>query len=354
MTLHLLCSFVAAAFWPSAAFTSPDGCAVDLGGCPADAATREEVLDHSVLLQVSGHVDDSRGRDLGPKGDKKRPQMIVATWNLKRFDRATPSEIAVSLAQVGADVIGTNEDIEFNESSQDNALSIPGYTKAAACRGEALWESETAYALGGRWLQNAIYIRDETMTKVHSFSKNISDAQVVGEYVRCTAIADLQMKGGKKRNLPIRVAAAHLIGGQYVDSQFLTFEGEKAYEMRQVLLDRPDVLMGDLNSYPDTERVEQRQQAYDPYIDAKGAGQLDQYLGWTRQGTQEAEHAGYMRLQNFENTTAYGGTVDHIYLRPDVSLEFSQSFEVMGGHIVGNFEQSDHNLVMAGGSSSEA
>lgn len=269
--------------------------------------------------------------------------MTFALWNLACFQKATPSQIADTLAQLGADVIGTNEDIEFNESSQDNALSIPGYTKVVACRAEALWDSEIAYGWGGRWMQNAIYIRDETVTWVRKLTKNISNPEVVGEYRRCIAVADLRKKGCTRR-LPVRVATVHLTGGRYVDSNFLSMDGEKGYEVREALSVRPDIVMGDFNAYPNTEQVDKFQQSYDPYIDAKKNGQLDQYYGWAIEGTQEASRAGYSRIELFQNTTVYGGTVDHIYLHPDIGLRASDS-NVLGGDIIGNFVQSDHNVV---------
>jgi len=342
--------FGAAALLPGAPLASPGTCAAaDLDGCPpiTDAAGEEGGPDGAALLQVSRLQD----AELAPHaveagGDWKFPQMTIATWNLACFEKAKPSEIAATLAQLEVDVIGTQEDIEFNETSQDSALSIPGYTKVVACRGEALWDSEPAYAWGGRWLQNAIYIRDETVTWERSFTKNISNPEVVGDYLRCAAVADLR-KNGCKRDLPVRVASVHLTGGRFVDSNFLSYNGEKGHEIREALAVRPDVLMGDFNSYNSKEQVEQFQQSYSPYTDAKENGQLNQYLGWTLEGTQEAARAGYVRIDNSENTTTYGGTVDHIYLRPEVGLK-ARSFRVLGGNLVGDFEQSDHNLAATG------
>eukprot|EP00443_Scrippsiella_acuminata_P065116 CAMPEP_0115537326 /NCGR_PEP_ID=MMETSP0271-20121206/88272_1 /TAXON_ID=71861 /ORGANISM="Scrippsiella trochoidea, Strain CCMP3099" /LENGTH=245 /DNA_ID=CAMNT_0002970121 /DNA_START=69 /DNA_END=804 /DNA_ORIENTATION=+ len=245
MAPRLLCMFGAAALLPGAPLASPGTCAAaDLDGCPpiTDAAGEEGGPDGAALLQVSRLQD----AELAPHaveagGDWKFPQMTIATWNLACFEKAKPSEIAATLAQLEVDVIGTQEDIEFNETSQDSALSIPGYTKVVACRGEALWDSEPAYAWGGRWLQNAIYIRDETVTWERSFTKNISNPEVVGDYLDA----------------------------------------------------------------PHKEQVEQFQQSYSPYTDAKENGQLNQYLGWTLEGTQEAARAGYVRIDNSENTTTY-------------------------------------------------
>lgn len=298
-------------------------------------------------------------------GVPKHPRMTIATWNLADFEQAPPdgvqlaphnvhrmlrgwsvtkrSSIADVMEEVGADVYTTNEDIEFNETSQGNALSIPGYTKVAACRAEALWSSEPAYKYGGRYLQNAIYIRDATVTFVQRFTKNISKPEVVGDYVRCTAVADLRMKGSKESQL-VRVAAVHLTGGRFVDMQFLHYEGEKGHEIEEALMLKPDVLVGDFNSYPSATQVHQFQQAYEPYVGAKKNGTLNQYVDWAVEGTKKAEQASYLRLDNFMNTTKYGGTVDQFFFKPARKLK-DLSFKVLGGDIAGNFELSDHNMV---------
>jgi hypothetical protein len=272
-----------------------------------------------------------------PKQDGER--ISIVTWNVADFEQADPEAIAERLLKFDADVISTNEDVEFSPEFSQNELAIPGYTKAVACRGEELWTNMKQYPRGGRYLQNALYVRTDRV-KVLSTTSIVISGDKVGDTIRCAAVADVQLLGDSTSSEPIRIASIHLTGGRYTDTSWKNFTGEKTTEIQNLLELSPDIVLGDLNSYRDAFGVMINQAAYDPYTTARGAAEEVGYISYAMEGTMALEDSHYDRLEANNDTTKYGGTVDHIFVREDSGLSFAPH-----SAIVGNFSLSDHKAV---------
>lgn len=239
------------------------------------------------------------------------------------------------------DVITLNEDVEF--SSASNALSLgSAYVKAGTCRAEELWRTEPAYANGGRFLQNTIWVRTATWRVDSVVVVNVSSEPATSDSLmplRCAVMAHLRAGDAK-----VSIAAVHLTGGRFTDEHWETFAGQKAKEVRAIATNRPDVVVGDLNSYWSGSDMISHQGSYEPYIAAKQLGNEAGYVRWGEEGVRALKAHGYRRLPiDHSSTTRYGGVVDHIFMRR-ASVVSAGDFM---GVVDGGFLNSDHQPIHA-------
>ena len=150
-------------------------------------------------------------------------------------------------------------------------------------------------------------------------SKNISGNKV-GEYIRCAAVADVELIDAIFPK-SVRIASIHLTGGKFVDTNWKDYSGAKTLEIKNTLSLSPDVVLGDLNSYRNVFGVMSNQGSYEPYTTARSAGEEAGYISWAMEGAMALE-GSHHRLEANKDTTRYGGTIDHIFVKKNSDLSF--------------------------------
>ncbi|CAK0815939.1 unnamed protein product [Prorocentrum cordatum] len=271
--------------------------------------------------------------------------VTVATWNVASIDWASAEQLSQQILGFNADVVLTQEDVEFEPQHSSNGISLEGYRRAGACRAEPLWDTMSAYALGGRYLQNAVYVRESTIRVVRSFSQSLSDTS---PNPRCAAYvdfvpADAPFGEADSYVEPFRVASVHLTGGFYVDGSWRNFTVEKPKQARSVLSWQPDIAAGDLNSFSVAAQVAESQGSYSPFVEAQSAGDVDEYIGFQTGGVDEFLRGGMYRVPADGATSRWGGTVDHVFLRNSARVGWAAG----QSSTVGTFSSSDHAAVVA-------
>jgi len=266
-------------------------------------------------------------------------QVKVATWNVAGMERASSEELSQNILNLNADIVLTQEDVEFEPPGSNNGIGMMGYKRACACREDALRDASPAYALGGRYLQNAVYVRQSTIRVVRSFSQNLSDTSPI---TRCAAFVDF-VPISEPFGQPFRVASLHLTSGSFVVSNWRNFATEKLKQARQVLNWQPDIAAGDLNSYLDAWQVEQAQRSFEPYLQAQNAGDVYEYFGFATGGLDELLRGGMSRVPADRPTSIHGGTTDHMLWRSSARV----SWVAGQGSITADFNGSDHAAVLA-------
>ncbi|CAK0903051.1 unnamed protein product [Prorocentrum cordatum] len=223
--------------------------------------------------------------------------VTVATWNVASIDWASAEQLSQQILGFNADVVLTQEDVEFEPQHSSNGISLEGYRRAGACRAEPLWDTMSAYALGGRYLQNAVYVRESTIRVVRSFSQSLSDTS---PNPRCAAYVDF------------------------------------------VPADAP---FGEADSYVEPFRVvAESQGSYSPFVEAQSAGDVDEYIGFQTGGVDEFLRGGMYRVPADDGATSrWGGTVDHVFLRNSARVGWAAG----QSSTVGTFSSSDHAAVVA-------
>jgi len=283
--------------------------------------------------------------NFNPSGESPEQSLALST----EVVAAQLMDISAHCGGVLPDVITLNEDIEFNATSGANAFDLgPSYYHAGACQAEPLWESEAAYANGGRFLRNSMWVLSETWTVTKSTTATVSKAETSA--TRCAVVAHLiPVDVGGSSAAGVSIATVHLTGGRFTDDRWADFTGEKGYEVKKtisvgvtLLGTRPDIIVGDLNSYSNASSIPLHQASYAPWNEAKTKGEEEGYLAWATEGVRFLEAEGYTRIGIDEDTTKFGGTVDHIFVKDGSPVRIVGKKGAVPG-----FECSDHSIIYA-------
>ena len=279
---------------------------------------------------------------------------MVKPYN-KKFDemnRLTSIEINtireklngfINIEAKAPDIICTQEDL----IGEKDIIGFPlNYKIISSCRAsKSDWAKDDTTYLSNKILMHNNFgagytcisgIEDKCLKNISIINKRVPD--------RCTAIADFKI-GDKK----IRIANVHLCGGRFDDLNFKDLINEKADEILKVIEQRPDIIVGDFNSYIDKEHA---QKHLSDYVMFKNLDKddKDKFLTWASNVHFIIQKAGYLTLKQVGDTSKYGGMIDWIYYHRDSGIKMISLEKIIamyGTEPPYRSNISDHNALVA-------
>jgi len=176
-------------------------------------------------------------------------------------------------------------------------------------------------------IDNTIFVKKDKFI-VNGGSLDITEGAPVQ---RCAALVTVEPN--------IKIANVHLCGGRFDDLKFRTLTSVKGNEMRTVIQEQPDFIVGDFNAEANNRGAVNLLMHY-PLFTSLDQHDRELFYQYYTSHYRVMSMFGYRVNPSRGKTSIYGGTPDHIYYKRDL-------WTPLDVKIIKLLDYTDHNAVLA-------